>query len=239
MPLGAPGVRRRQGKKKARPPFGKGNAGPVVTGFSASQMMRSLGIAKKTAWYLCHRIRNAMAEVNARRLTGTVEVDETYVGGKRRGMGRGYVGNKAMVVGAVQRGGKIRMKVEKRDDKATLHGFIADHVSPRVTNIYTDEHPSYQGLDNDAGDTGLHQTVNHSAKEYVRGDVHTNSIEGAFGLFKRGIIGSFHQVSHKHLDRYLDECEFRYNNRKNPYLFRDTLRQLVMAGHIEYKQLTA
>ena len=208
-------------------------------GFSASQMMRSLGIAKKTAWYLCHRIRNAMAEVNAQRLTGTVEVDETYVGGKRRGMGRGYVGNKAMVVGAVQRGGKIRMKVEKRDDKATLHGFITDHVSPRVTNIYTDEHPSYQGLDNDAGDTGLHQTVNHSAKEYVRGDVHTNSIEGAFGLFKRGIIGSFHQVSHKHLDRYLDEFEFRYNNRKNPYLFRDTLRQLVMAGHIEYKQLTA
>ena len=208
-------------------------------GISANQMERTIGVAHKTAWYLCHRIREAMTDARPRRLTGTVEVDETYIGGKRRGMGRGYVGNKAMVVGAVQRGGDIRMKVEKRDDKATLHGFIEDHVSPRVTNIYTDEHPSYQGLDNDAGDTGLHQTVNHSAKEYVRGDVHTNSIEGAFGLFKRGIIGSFHQVSHKHLDRYLDEFEFRYNNRKNPYLFRETLRRLVAGNHLEYKSLTA
>ena len=208
-------------------------------GISANQMKRTLGVAHKTAWYLCHRIRKAMTDARPRRLTGTVEVDETYVGGKRRGMGRGYVGNKAMVMGAVQRGGNLRMKVEKRDDKATLHGFIAGHVSPNVDNIYTDEHPSYQGLDNDAGDTGLHQTVNHSAKEYVRGDVHTNSIEGAFGLFKRGIIGSFHHVSHKHLDRYLDEFEFRYNNRKNPCLFRETLRRLVHTRHIEYKKLTA
>ena len=208
-------------------------------GISANQMKRTLGVAQKTAWYLCHRIRRAMTDVHPSRLTGTVEVDETYIGGKRRGMGRGYVGNKSMVVGAVQRSGKVRMKVEKRDDKVTLHGSIVDHVSPNVKNIYTDEHPGYQGLDNDAGDTGLHQTVNHSAKEYVRGDVHTNSIEGAFGLFKRAIVGSFHQVSHKHLDRYLDEFEFRYNNRKNPYLFRETLRRLVNTGHIEYKQLTA
>ena len=208
-------------------------------GISANQMKRTLGVAHKTAWYLCHRIREAMTDTRPRRLTGTVEVDETYIGGKRRGMGRGYVGNKAMVVGAVQRGGKIRMKVEKRDDKATLQGFVADHVSPNVKNIYTDDHPSYQGLDNNSGDTGLHQTVNHSAKEYVRGDVHTNSIEGAFGLFKRGIVGSFHQVSHKHLDRYLDEFEFRYNNRENPCLFRETLRRLVNTSHVEYKALTA
>ena len=208
-------------------------------GISANQMKRTLGVAHKTAWYLCHRIRKAMTDVRPIRLTGTVEVDETYVGGKRRGLGRGYVGNKAMVVGAVQRGGKVRMKVEKRDDKATLHGFIADHVSTNVRNIYTDEHPSYQGLDSDSGETGLHQTVNHSSKEYVRGDVHTNSIEGAFGLFKRAIVGSFHHVSHKHLDRYLDEFEFRYNNRKNAHLFRDTLKMLVTSNHIEYKTLTA
>ena len=208
-------------------------------GISANQMKRTLGVAYKTAWYLCHRIREAMTDVRPARLTGTVEVDETYVGGKRHGMGRGYVGNKAMVVGAVQRGGKVRMKVEKRDDKATLHGFVANHVSPNVENIYTDENPSYKGLDNDPGDTSLHQTVNHSAKEYVRGDVHTNSIEGAFGLFKRGVTGSFHHVSHKHLDRYLDEFEFRYNNRKNPCLFRETLRRLVNTGNIEYAKLTA
>jgi transposase-like protein len=208
-------------------------------GISANQMKRTIGVAHKTAWYLCHRIREAMATANAEPLCGTVECDETYVGGKRRGYGRGYVGNKAMVLGALQRGGQIRMKVEKRDDKATLQGFIVSHVSPNVDRIYTDEHPSYQGLDADSGETGLHQTVNHSAKEYVRGDVHTNSVEGAFGLFKRGIVGSFHQVSHKHLDRYLDEFEFRYNNRKNPHLLRDTLTRLVTAKALPYETLTA
>ena len=81
--------------------------------------------------------------------------------------------------------------------------------------------------------------MTHSTKEYVRGDIHTNTVEGAFGLFKRGIVGSFHQVSHKHLDRYLDEFEFRYNNRKNPYLFRDTITRLVMAEKMPYEQLTA
>jgi len=208
-------------------------------GMSANQVMRTLGVAKKTAWYLCHRIREAMTDVSPRPLTGTVEADETYIGGTRRGMGRGYVGNKAMVLAALERGGHIRMKVDKRDDKATLQGFIADHVSPDVTNIYTDEHPSYQGLDADSGAVGLHQTVNHSAKEWVRGDVHTNSVEGAFGLFKRGVVGSYHQISHKHLDRYLDEFEFRFNNRKNPYLFRDTLIRLVNGTPLQYEQLTA
>jgi transposase-like protein len=206
---------------------------------SANQMMRTLGVAKKTAWYLCHRIRHAMSEVNAERLSGTVEVDETYIGGKRRNVGRGYRKNKSMVMGAIERGGDIRLKVGKRDTKATLQGFVADHVSPNVRNIYTDEHPGYQGLDRDSGDAGLHQTVNHSAEEYVRGDVTTNTVEGAFGLFKRAVVGSFHQVSHKHLDRYLDEFEFRFNNRKNQYLFRDMLRKLVTTDHLEYKRLTA
>ena len=84
-----------------------------------------------------------------------------------------------------------------------------------------------------------HETVNHKAEEYVRGDVSTNSIESAFGLFKRGIIGSFHRVSAKHMDRYLDEFEFRFNNRKNPYLFRDTLKRLVASEAMPYEKLTA
>jgi transposase-like protein len=208
-------------------------------GISANQMKRTLGVAHKTAWYLCHRIREAMADCNPEPLTGTVECDETYIGGKRRGYGRGYVGNKAMVLAALQRNGHIRMSVGKIDNKATLQGFIADHVSPNVTNIYTDEHPGYQGLDTDSGEEGLHQTVNHSAKEYVRGEVHTNSVEGAFGLLKRGIVGSFHQVSHKHLERYVDEFEFRFNNRKNAYLFRDTLTRMVTAKALPYQRLTA
>lgn len=131
------------------------------------------------------------------------------------------------------------MKVDRHDDKATLQGFIIDNVSPDVEHIYTDEQPSYQGLDADSGEVGLHQTVNHSAKEYVRGDVSTNTVEGAFGLFKRAIVGSFHQVSHKHLDRYLDEFEFRFNNRKNPYLFRDTLLRLIASECLPYEKLTA
>ena len=193
-------------------------------GISANQMKRTLGIAHKTAWYLCHRIRQAMTAVHP---------------AQRHGYGRGYRRNKAMVVAALERNGNIRMKVNKRDDKATLQGFILDHISPNVARIYTDEHPSYQGLDASFGGVGLHQTVNHSAKEYVRGDVHTNSVEGAFGLFKRAIVGSFHQVSHKHLDRYLDEFEFRYNNRKNVHLFRDTLTRMVRAEAMPYEQLTA
>ena len=88
------------------------------------------------------------------------------------------------------------------------------------------------------GDT-THETVTHSKKEYVRGDVHTNGIEGAFGLFKRSIVGSFHQISVKHLDRYLDEFEFRYNNRKNAYLFRDTLIRLTNGAALPYDKLTA
>lgn len=208
-------------------------------GISANQMKRTLGVAHKTAWYLCHRIREAMKDAYTEPLNGTVECDETYIGGKRRGFGRGYVGNKAMVLAALERGGQIRLKVGKRDDKETLQGFVMDHVSPNVENIFTDEHPSYQGLDADSGTEGLHQTVNHTAKEYVRGEVHTNSVEGAFGLFKRGIVGSFHQVSHKHLERYLDEFEFRFNNRKNAYLFRDALTRMVMAQALPYEKLTA
>jgi transposase-like protein len=208
-------------------------------GMSALQLKRLLKVSYKTAWYLCHRIREAMTDKCPEPLTGTVECDETYIGGRRRHMGRGYRGNKSMVLGALQRGGQIRLKVEKREDKATLQGFIADHVSPNVERIYTDENPAYIGLDDDAGDRGIHQTVNHKAKEYVRGDVSTNGIESAFGLFKRAIVGSFHRVSEKHLDRYLDEFEFRFNNRRNPYLFRDTIMRLVQAESLPYEKLTA
>lgn len=208
---------------------------------SANQLMRTLGVAKKTAWYLNHRIREAMHEVNPEPLSGTVEVDETYVGGHQKRYGkRGRPNfadsNKAMVLAAIERGGNIRLKVEKRATKKLLHGFINEHVAPTTARIYTDELPAYLGIA-DADTT--HDTVKHSVNEYVRGDVHTNSVEGAFSLFKRAIVGSFHQVSHKHLDRYLDEFEFRFNNRKNGYLFRDTLTRLVTAKALPYEKLTA
>ena len=208
-------------------------------GMSARQMQRTLGVAKKTAWYLCHRIREAMAELEREKLTGRVEVDETYIGGKRQGHGRGrgnYLANKTMVLAALQRGGEVRFSTGPVNTKKVLHGFVKSTVDDDATHIYTDDWPGY----NDVGDEDTqHESVNHSHNEWVRGDVHTNTVEGAFGLLKRSIVGSFHQISTKHIDRYLTEAEFKYNNRKNPYLFRDTLRKLVTTDHIEYKKLTA
>jgi hypothetical protein len=141
-----------------------------------------------------------------------------------------------MVLGALQRDGRIVMRTGKTHSSGVLKGFIRENVSDACERIMTDDAHGYTGI---ANANTTHETVNHSAKEYVRGDVHTNSIEGAFGLFKRSLVGSFHQVSHKHLDRYLDEFEFKYNNRKNAHLFRDTLTRLVTAKAMPYEQLTA
>jgi transposase-like protein/IS1 family transposase len=203
-------------------------------GMSALQIKRTLDIAYQTAWHLCHRVRFAMREINAELLGGVVEVDETYVGGKTRGMGRGYKGNKAIAIGAVQRGGKIRLQVIGHADKATLHKFIADNTALDTEAIYTDELPAYWGIKD--ADT-RHETVNHSIEEWVVGDVHTNGIESVWSLLKRSIIGSYHRVSIKHLDAYLDELEHRFNNRKNEYIFRDTLTKLVNAAKLPYSEL--
>ena len=214
-------------------------------GVSANQLKRTLGVAYKTAWYLCHRIRAAVADADTSLLSGIVECDETYIGGKAKNMhkadrerkiqGRGAVG-KAMVLGAIQRGGGVRLTVEKRNDRATLHKFIKAALADNTECIMTDEWPAYDGCD-DANTR--HETVDHHRGEYVRGDVHTNGVEGVWSLFKRSIVGSYHQISEKHLDRYLDEFEFRFNNRNNPYLFRDTLLRLINSANLEYKELTA
>src|SRR6266480_6045884 len=204
-------------------------------GMSALQIKRALAIAYETAWYLCHRIRAAMREINSELLRGIVEVDETYVGGKVRGMRRGYKGNKAIAIGAVQRAGKIRLQVIAHADKATLHKSIHDKTAPDTEAIYTDEMPAYWGIED--ADT-KHKWVNHSQEEWVVGDVHTNGIESVWSLLKRSIIGSYHKVSIKHLDAYLDELEHRFNNRKNEYIFRDTLTKLVNAAKLPYAELT-
>jgi transposase-like protein len=203
-------------------------------GISANQMRRTLGVAQKTAWYLCHRIREAMSTVEPRQLGGTVECDETYIGGKHKGYD--WRDRKAVVLGAVQRDGRIIVRKAENSSHAELRKFVREAVANGAARIITDEHRAYEHIgDNDT----IHESVNHSRKEYVRGDVHTNTIEGAFGLFKRGLVGSFHQVSHKHLDRYLDEFEFKYNNRKNAFLFRETLTRLVTGKPLQYDKLTA
>jgi transposase-like protein len=206
-------------------------------GVSANQLKRTIGVSYKTAWYLCHRIRKAMAELNAMKLGGTVEVDETYVGGKNRGKGRAAkLDNKTMVLGAVERGGRIRLRVDKRADRKTVRKFIDENVGGWAEKIYTDQWSAYGNMSD--FDT-THETVDHSKEEWVRGDVHTNSVEGVWSLFKRSIVGSYHQISAKHLDAYLDEFEWRFNNRKNPYLFRDTLLKLIESDSLPYEKLTA
>jgi transposase-like protein len=203
-------------------------------GTSALQMKRTLGIAYQTAWYLFHRIRAAMRDANCELPRGIVEVDETWVGGKTQGLGRGYKGNKAVAIGAVQRNGRIRLQMIQDASKKTLHKFIADNTAPDVEAIYTDELPAYRGI---ADEDTRHETVNHSAEEWVVGDVHTNGIESVWSLLKSRIIGAYHRVSIKHLDAYLDELEHRFNNRSNEHIFRDTLAELVTAGALSYREL--
>ena len=203
-------------------------------GISANQLKRVLGVSYKTAWYLCHRIRAAVREAYPVPLKGIVEIDETFIGGEVRGKGRGYKGNKAVVVGAVQREGKIMLQVVPDRSRKTLHSFADEAVAVEAEAIHTDDWRPYRGIGDE--DT-RHETVNHSIGEYARGDVHTNSVENIWSLLKRSIIGSYHKVSVKHLDAYLDELEWRFNNRDNPYLFRDTLTRLISSDSLQYREL--
>jgi transposase-like protein len=211
-------------------------------GMSANQMKRMLRINYRTAWYLCHRIRDAMKEANPEPLGGTLEIDETFVGGRQRGH-QHKVGHpeckKEVVIGIRQRGGALRF-FHAADVKAgTLAKYIRENVSQDVDVIMTDEFQSYPKALHDAGVLAEHKTVCHKDGVYVDGDIYTNGIESAFSLLKRGIVGTWHRVSAKHLQAYLDEMCFRFDNRKNPYLFRDTLLKLLQAEHLEYKELIA
>jgi transposase-like protein len=203
-------------------------------GISACQMQRSLDVAYRTAWFLCHRIRAAMKDVNPAPLKGTVEVDETYVGGKVRNRGKGYKRNKTIVIGALQRKGPVRMEILKWVDKQQLHKFIHT-AAPDADKVYTDDHPGYVGI---ANEDRTHGTVNHTREEWVHSDIHTNGIESVWSLLKRSVVGTYHKVSVKHLDAYLGELEHRFNNRTNRFLFRDTLLKLVEAKALKYSELT-
>jgi transposase-like protein len=211
-------------------------------GMSANQIKRTLGISYKTAWYLCHRIRAAMKEVDPKPLEGIVEIDETFVGGKIHGkgsMGRSHK-MKEVVVGIKQRGGELRFFHAEDVKSGTLAKYIKENVSDSVEVVMTDDWPAYPLAMMGAGIHGTkHKTINHASGVYVHGDITTNGIESAFSLLKRGIIGSWHKVSAKHLSAYLDEMTFRFNNRDNPYLFRDTMLKLIAADALEYKKLTA
>src|SRR5579859_7123349 len=204
-------------------------------GISACQIQRSLGISYKTAWYLCHRIRAAMLEVAPAKLGGTVEIDETYVAGKkRRWRPKGDV---SVVIGIRQRNGDLRLIRAQDAKSATVREIINANVGSHVEVIMTDESSIYPWALKQLPKE-KHKTVNHT-REYAHGDVHTNTVESAFSLLKRGIVGTWHKVSAKHLPAYLDEMCFRFNNRKNRFLFRDTLTKLILSPNLEYKDLTA
>jgi transposase-like protein len=206
-------------------------------GISACQLQRALGVNYRTAWYLAHRIRKAMVETNPPKLTGTVEVDETYIGGKQRGHRRKNL-NKEVVIGIRERGGDLRLIHIEDATSETLSREIKAHVDPKVKMIVTDELTAYPSAIMGAGiKGGQHETIKHKDHIYVRGDVYTNTVESAFSLFKRGLMGAFHKVSLKHLQRYLNEFSFRFNNRKNPDLFGMTVRRMALAGNLPYAKL--
>jgi transposase-like protein len=211
-------------------------------GISANQLKRTLGVSYKTAWYLCHRIRAAMVDESGDMLHGIVEADETYVGGKTGGYrdkkeaARHRRDNKTVVLGAVERGGRVRLRVAPDATSASVKGFLKDVVSDDAEAIFTDSHRSYRGI---ADHNTRHEYVDHSRDEWVRGQVHTNTVESVWSLFDRSVIGSYHKLSVKHLPAYLDEAAFRWNNRHNPYLFRDTLLRLIESDNLTYAKLTA
>ena len=187
-------------------------------GFSALQLSREMEITHKSALFVLRRLRHGLNESEPQKLTGTVEVDEVYLGGRPRHPGISKAGrgtNKAPVVGMVQRNGDVRFRSIERLTAERLAEFIAENAD-RTCRIITDEFPAYKHMKLGNYFEGGHETVKHGSKEYVRPgtDIHSNSIEGVFSLIQRGIMGTFHSVSKKHLPNYLNEFQFRWNTRK-------------------------
>jgi transposase-like protein len=209
-------------------------------GMSACQVQRTLGVSYKTAWYLCHRIRAAMVEVNKPMLSGKIEMDETFIGGVNRNKGKAARwDNKENVIGIRQRGGDLRFFHAADVKSGTLEKFIRENISEDVEVLFTDDFNAYRSAAKHLRKDGRHKTIRHKLKVYVRGDIHTNTIESAFSLLKRGIIGTWHKISAKHLQAYCEEMTFRFNRRKNSDLFLDTLRHMVTAPVLTYEKLTA
>jgi hypothetical protein len=189
------------------------------TQISALQLQRQLEIGSyRSALFLCHRIRFALKDINhSDKLSGEIEADETYVGGKARGKGRAYKGNKTAVVSLVERGGRVRSTVVDRVNTGVVDRLLRSNVE-KSAHLNTDESPLYKKV---GKGFASHQTVNHSQDEYARLDedtglnATTNTVEGFFGNTKRSIDGTHHQVSRKHLHLYVAELDFKYNTRKS------------------------
>jgi transposase-like protein len=216
-------------------------------GISANQLKEHLGIGSyRTAWYMAHRIRKAMEDGEGIKLIGTVEIDETYIGGKSKRRGGGGVRNQKprnekfdMVLGLRERKGRVKYVHVPDGKRDTIKKVIDKHVGPGVQRVYTDSAAIY--------DFSIHETlrkkhrkVNHSIQWVVPGSkIHTNTVESAFSLLKRGLIGSFHRVSIEHLHRYLSEFEYRFNARKAEDRFSMTLKRMMGIEPMSYRELIA
>lgn len=201
-------------------------------GVSAKELQRQLGVTYKCAWRIGHQLRDLMSQRAKAQtpgpLFGHVEMDETYIGGRRKGgRGRGqFMKNKSVVFGMVQRQGALQGHVVANENADTLMPIIQANVAPGTT-ISTDRAPGYKPLTRHGF---KHDRVNHQAGEWVRGDVHTNTIEGFWSHLKRGIKSTHASVSRQHLQKYVDEFAFRYNNREAPAdMFARLLRQVSRA----------
>jgi len=207
-------------------------------GISSYEVHRAIGVTQKTAWFMIHRIRKAMECGSFEKLSGEVECDETYIGGKSKNMHakrrkemkirRGYE-EKTGVMGMLQRSGKVKAKVIKHADTKTLLGLINDNVETGSV-VMTDDHGGYRNMSHE---DYIHEVINH-AVEYVRGNIHTNSIENFWSLLKRSIKGTYVSVEPSHLQRYVEEQVFRYNERKGT----DGTRFQKITSQVSGKRLT-
>ena len=207
--------------------------GNLKIGISSYQLAEMLGVTQRTAWYLCHRIREACVDVGL--LSGAVEMDATYVGGleknkhaKDRLRLKGGSGGKLPVIGMIERGGRVVARAVSGEDKTEIFA-LADKYIAKGSTVYTDEHGGYKGLNRRGY---KHLSVNHSKGEYVRDHVSTNTIESFFAAFKRAYKGTYTHLSKKHLQRYLDEFATRWN-------FNNFLGEICQqpANGLSYKKL--
>lgn len=208
-------------------------------GIPSTQMARELGVTQKTAWFLAQRIRETWVASQGGDMGPTVEVDETYIGGKERNKhadkklhaGRGAVG-KTAVMGIMERGGKVVAGPIAHANGPTLKGVIRGYVAKGST-VYTDSHRGYKGL------SGYnHHSVNHGVGEYVRDQAHTNGIESFWALLKRGYYGIYHHMSAKHLHRYVNEFSFRHNTAKvDTIKFIEFTAERMLGHRLTYKDL--
>lgn len=205
-------------------------------GMSSKQLERMLGVTYKTAWFMTHRIREAMNGNAGGKLGsggGTVEVDETYYGNKKSTQKRRGMAHKHAVFSLVERQGKVRSFHVQNVTANTLKPIMQAHMDS-AAHLMTDDAGQYRIL---GKVSATHGVINHSSKEYVRGNVHTNTVEGFFSILKRGLIGTFHHVSEQHLQRYVNEFDFRYNYRQK-LGFTDEDRTTAALRGISHKRLT-